>query len=144
MKEPKTIFGKIIAAILSVFISKWPTFVANLWKRVPDELQDKIMLGVRIVERLKTWEGGSFAEFVKHVLDGEVLEDAAELIKEALKNKFGSDNGHDYVGSFYNPDDKLWHTVASDLNREFTGLPYGQSALTTEVAYQAYKRQKAV
>lgn len=146
MKEPKTIFGKIIAALLSVFINNWQSFAEKLWKKIPEDLQDKFTLGVKIVENLKSWVGGPVGAFIVHVIPGDVDEKIREQLIKILHSKFVNQaiNTVDepYVGNFLGPDEKLWHTIASDLNKEITGVSYGQSAITTEVAYQNFKKNK--
>ena len=40
----KTIVGKVIAAILTVFKSNWLTFIVKLWKKVPYELKIELVI----------------------------------------------------------------------------------------------------
>jgi len=137
-----SIFGKVIAAILNIFVSNWESFAAKLWNKIPNELQDKFTLGVKIVEALKTWIGGPFGEFIVHVIPGDLDDKIRDQIIKILESKFVTPTDVDkYVRGFLSPDYKLWHTIAADLNKEITGVSYGQSVVTTEVAYQKYKRQ---
>lgn len=131
MSKPKTIFGKLIAAALSIFISKWPDFVSRLWRKVPDEIQDKITIGVRIVEGLKLFVDSPIADLVTMVIPGDLDDKVKGHLRAVLPvilEKWKSISG-----------EASYHGIATEINSELTGMPYGQSALTTEVAYRAVK-----
>lgn len=133
MSTEKSFFGKIIAAILSVFAENWETFVAKLWRKVPDELQDKVSIGVRIVENLKIVIASPMADVVTSVIPGDLddkLKDYLRILLPKILEKYGS------ITTISN---KTAHNIATDINHDLTGLSYGQAALTTEVAYQNLK-----
>lgn len=134
MSEPKTIFGKIIAGILSVFAEGWKGFVAKAWKKVPDELKDKVSIGVLIVENLKDFVNSPTADLITSIvpgdLDDKVQDYLKELLPKVLKQYHDIDEGYPEITG------KVAHNIATDINYELTQLPYGQVALTTEVAYQ--------
>lgn len=133
MSTEKSFFGKIIAAILSVFAENWETFVAKLWRKVPDELQDKVSIGVRIVENLKVVIDSPMADVVTSIIPGDLddkLKDYLRILLPKILEKYGS------ITSISN---KTAHNIATDINQDLTGLSYGQAALTTEVAYNAMK-----
>lgn len=133
MSTEKSFFGKIIAAILSIFAENWETFVAKLWRKVPDELQDKVSIGVRIVENLKIAINSPLADVVTSIIPGDLddkLKDYLRILLPKILEKYGS------ITSISN---KTAHNIATDINQDLTGLSYGQAALTTEVAYNALK-----
>lgn len=129
MSTEKTIFGKIIAAILSVFAENWQTFVAKLWKKVPDELQDKVSIGVRIVEKLKDIVNSPTADIVTAIIPGDLDDKIKEYLRVLLPKIL------EQYGAITSISNKMAHNIATDINQDLTGLPYGQAALTTEVAY---------
>lgn len=132
MSTEKTIFGKIIAAILSVFAENWQSFVAKLWKKVPDDLQDKVSIGVRIVEKIKDFVNSPTADFITSIIPGD-LDDKIQDYLKVLLPKILAEYGD--ITKINEVSGKLAHNIATDINQELTGLSYGQSALTTEVAY---------
>lgn len=137
----KTVAGKVLQAIWSLFKAKWPMFVARLWNKVPNDLQKEVMLGVKIAENIKTWLGGDMAKFITHVIPGDVDEEIRlRLIK--ILNDIGLVDNAIYSGAFTDHKNRLWHNIATDINQHLTGMSFGQSAITTEVAYQAYKNSK--
>lgn len=132
MKKPKTIFGKAIQAILSIFISNWPSFVSKLWRKVPGELQDKVTIGVRIVEALKRLVDSPVADVITSIIPGDVddkVKDHLRAVLPIILDRWRSISG-----------EASYHGIATEINTEITGMPYGQSALTTEVGYQALKK----
>lgn len=137
MSTQKTIFGKIIAAILNVFAENWETFVAKTWKKVPADLQDKVSIGVTVVELLKKAIDSQAADIITAIIPGHLDDDAKNWLRIFLpqlldKYKVVAGTERVYTSQFY-------HTFATDVTQEATGLSYGQSALTTEVAYQNLK-----
>lgn len=136
MSTEKTIFGKIIAAILSVFAENWQSFVAKLWKKVPDDLQDKVSIGVLVVQKIKDFVNSPTADFITAIIPGNVddkIQDYLKVLLPKILAEYGDITQLEKVSG------KLAHNIATDINQELTGLSYGQSALTTEVAYQNLK-----
>ena len=133
MSTEKSFFGKIIAAILSVFAENWETFVAKLWRKVPDELQDKVSIGVRIVENLKVVIDSPMADVVTSIIPGDLDDKLKEYLRVPLPKIL------EKYGSITTISNKTAHNIATDINQDLTGLSYGQAALTTEVAYQSLK-----
>lgn len=140
MSEEKTIFGKIIAAILSVFASNWESFVAKLWNKVPGELQDKVGLGVHVVELLKKAIDSGAADFVTALIPGDLDDKAKEWLRVFLPKLLDK---YKVLTTEFQPDNEFYHKFATAVNVEATGLSYGQAALTTEVAYQNLVKQVA-
>ncbi|SMC45567.1 hypothetical protein [Pedobacter africanus] len=131
MSTEKTIFGKIIAAILSVFASNWQSFVAKLWTKVPADLQSKIKIGVEVVELFKNLVNSPTADVITAIIPGHYDDDIKEWLRDLLEridlDKYlPSEAGH-------------LHLLATYINKEATGLSFGQASLTTEVAYQNLK-----
>lgn len=133
MSTEKTIFGKIIAAILSVFAENWQSFASKLWNKVPDELQDKVTIGVRIVEKLKDIVNSPTADIITSLIPGDLDDKIQDYLKELLPKIL------EQYGAITSVDARLSHNIATDINKDLTGLSYGQSALTTEIAYQNLK-----
>lgn len=138
MEKQKTIFGKIIAALLSVFAQNWQSFVAKLWKKVPDELQDKVSIGVRIVEKIKDFVNSPTADFLTHLIPGDLDDKVQDYLKELLP-KILAEYGN--ITELNEISGKMAHNIATDINHAITGLSYGQTALTTEIAYQNLKNE---
>lgn len=135
MSQDKTWIGKILASIISVFASNWKSFVAKLFNKIPDELKEKISIGILVVENLKTWLGGDIAKFITHVIPGELDEEIRLKLIDLLDKVMAIDKEIDYLGKFDLNASKS-HSIASEINTELTGLSFGQAALTTEIVYQ--------
>jgi len=137
----KTVLGKVLEAVFNLFKSNWPSFVAKLYDKVPDDVKAKVSIGIMIVENVKTWLGGDTAKFITHVIPGDLDEktrlEAIEVLKKIL------DITDDVIGQgqFINFNGAPSHMMASDINKHLTGLSFGQSALTTEVVYQGFKAE---
>lgn len=135
MENKKTWIGQLLAEIISVFVSKWPSFVKKTYNKIPDELKEKVSIGIKIVEHMKTWMGGDFAKFITHVIPGELDEEIRLKLIDFFDKVLAIDKEVNYLGTF---DLKASHahSIASEINHEITGLPFGQAALTTEIVYQ--------
>jgi len=129
MSTKKTIFGKIIEAILSVFAENWQEFVGKLWRKVPTDLQDKVIIGVDVVNLFKNFVNSPTADIITAIIPGHYDDDIKKWLREFLE-RIDLDK--------YMPDDEgHLHLLATYINKEATGLSFGQASLTTEVAYQS-------
>lgn len=138
MSEKKTWLGKIIADILGTFKSNWPKFVASLWPRVPKELQEKVSLVVSIVENLKKFLDSPLSEVLVSVIPGELDDKLKDKLSDLLGNLL---NKWDETAIEDKSDAIYLHGLGARLTEGLTDLSFGQSALTTEVAYQAFKKE---
>lgn len=138
MSYKKTVVGKILAAIISVFAENWQSFVAKLFNKIPDELKAKISIGIYVVNQVKTWLDGDIAKFLTHVIPGDLDEEIRLNLIEVLNNVLKISNETVGIGGF-NLNSAQSHALASEINQGLTGLSFGQSALTTEVIYQNTK-----
>lgn len=135
MSEKKTWIGKVLAAIIEVFASNWQSFVAKLWKKVPDELQEKVSLAVKIVEAIKVWVESPTADILTAIIPGDLddkLKDWLRLILPVILEKYNVVNQSKLAP-------EASHIIATNITQELTDLSFGQAALTTEVAYQNLK-----
>lgn len=135
MSEKKSWLGQIIADLLETFKSNWPKFVASLWPRVPKELQDKVSIVIRVVENIKNFVDSPAADFVTSVIPGDVDDKVKEWLRKVLADWKVK---QDYILN----DPGHLHLLATHLTSDLTGLSFGQSAITTEVAYQAFKKEQ--
>lgn len=138
MSEQKTWLGRVIAGLLETFKANWPKFVASLWPKVPKELQEKVSLVVSIVENVKKFLDSPLSEVLVSVIPG----DLDDKLKDKLSNLLG-DLLHKWdetaIEDKSNP--VYLHGLGAKLTEGLTDLSFGQSALTTEVAYQAFKKR---
>ena len=137
-EKQKTVVGKILAAIISVFAENWQSFVGKLFNKIPDELKAKISIGIYVVNQAKTWLDGDVAKFLTHVIPGDLDEEIRLKLIEVLNNVLDISNNTVGIGGF-KLNDAQSHSLASEINQGLTGLSFGQSALTTEVVYQNIK-----
>lgn len=129
----KSLIGKAIAAIVALFASNWETFAAKAWNKVPKELQEKFNVGVEVVELLKKFIESPAADIVTALIPGHYDDDVKNWLRHYLPlilADYKDITNSDKLGS------KSAHNIATDINFALTDLPYGQVALTTEVAYQ--------
>lgn len=132
MENQKSWLGKILAGIIELFASNWQSFAAKLFNKIPDELKEKISIGIIIVENIKKFIESPAADFVTAIIPG----DLDDKIKEKLRFILP------IIWEKYNiiSQNKLKaeesHIIATTINKEITGLSFGQTALTTEVVYQ--------
>lgn len=133
--EKKTWLGKLIADLLETFKTKWPDFVASLWPRVPKELQEKVSIVIRVVENIKNFVDSPAADFITTVIPGDVDDKVKDWLRKVLSEWKVK---QDYILN----DPGHLHLLATHLTSDLTGLSFGQSAITTEVAYQAFKKEQ--
>lgn len=134
----KTIVGKVIAAILTVFKSNWLTFIVKLWKKVPDELKIELVKIVDIVERIKSFVDSPGIDLLTAVIPGNADDEIVSWLREKLADIISGLNLLDKHSSEYTSSDL--HNIATLLTMEVTGLSYGQSAITIENAFQNTKK----
>jgi len=128
----KTLVGKILQAVFDLFKSNWQSFAKKLFNKIPDDVVEKITIGIRIVQLFKKFIESPTADLVTAIIPG----DLDDKIKEHLRKYLSTwETLKDYDLTF----DAHKHTLASQINSELTGLSFGQSALTTEVVYQKLK-----
>lgn len=133
MTEKKTIFGKIFQAIIDVFAGNWQSFVAKLWNKVPDDVKEKVNVGIRVVELFKKFVESPTADFITAIIPGDLDDKLKEHLREWFE-KWPELKDHDVNEPSH------MHSLATIINKELTGLSFGQAALTTEVAYQNFKK----
>lgn len=132
MENKKTVIGKVLEAIFSVFKSNWQKFANSLYKKIPKELQDKFSVGVLVVQKLKEFIDSPVADMITAIIPSTVddeIKNWLRLVLPKILEQYGN----------VTKDPKTFHNIATDINKELTGLPYGQVALTTEVVYQNIK-----
>lgn len=131
-EEKKTWLGRLIQSILDVFATKWPDFVTSLWRKVPEELKEKLNLVVEVVNNIKKFVDSPTADLITDIIPGEIddhLKDWLRKVLPIILDKYNVVNQ-----TVLNPEES--HLIATELTKELTGLSFGQSALTIEVAYQ--------
>lgn len=139
----KTIFVKILEAIFGEFKSNWPSFVAKLIDKVPDDVRKKVSIGIKIVDKMKTWLGGDVAKFITHIIPGDIDETLRLSLIAICEKVLDLDKSiNNVTGGEISASSA--HVIASELNAEITGMTFGQSALTTEVVYQDLKKNGEV
>lgn len=130
--QKKTWLGSVLAAIISVFASNWESFTAKAYKKIPDELKEKVSLAVVIVENIKKFIDSPVADAITAIIPGTVDDQIKEKLRvflPVLLDKYNALNQESLK-----PDAS--HIIATEITQELTGLSFGQSALTTEVVYQ--------
>jgi hypothetical protein len=135
MSKKKTILGKVLEAILSIFKENWIGFVAKLWKKIPSDLQEKVLIAIKIVDNLKKFVDSEEADRLTAVIPGELDDALKDFLRKILKDYKISEYDLNFASHA--------HTTATIITQELTGLSFGQSALTTEVAYQAWKKENS-
>jgi len=133
----KTLFGKALEAILSLFKENWFEFITKLWKKIPSELQEKLVDIVEIVERIKTYVDSPVVDFIASVIPGDKDDKVISTLRAILRTIIEELKLIDTPASELKPTDL--HSIATRLTQEVTGLPFGQSAITIENAFQNYK-----
>jgi len=124
----KTLLGKIIAAILAVFISGFPEFVKKVYRKIPDELKEKLAIIIDVVEKVKEFVDSPIADIVTAAIPGNADDEFKEWLRKVLPDIIER-----YKNSTaFNPE----HDMASELTAKLTGVGKGQAAITAEVAYQ--------
>jgi len=133
----KTLFGKALEAILSLFKENWFDFITKLWKKIPSELQEKLVDIVKIVERIKTYVDSPVVDFIASVIPGDKDDKIVSTLRAILRSIIEELKLIDTPASELKATDL--HSIATRLTQEVTGLPFGQSAITIENAFQNYK-----
>jgi len=135
MENQKSWLGQIIADLLEHFKKNWPKFVSSLWPKVPKELQDKVSIVIRVVENIKKFVDSPAADFLTTVIPGDIDDKVKVWLRKVLSEWKVKE---DYILN----DPGHLHLLATHLTSDLTGLSFGQSAITTEVAYQAFKKEQ--
>lgn len=134
MEEKKTIVGKILAAILSVFKENWREFITKLWKKIPVELKTELLNIVDIVNRIKNYVDSPAVDLITYAIPGDKDDKAVAWLRQKLADITSELNLLDKPTGQYSSTDL--HSIATRLTQEVTGLPFGQAAITIENAYQ--------
>jgi hypothetical protein len=141
----KTFIGKILAEILEFFKANWFTFAKKTWKKVPEELKEKVSIGVMIVENIKKIIDSPVVDLITNLIPGELDDKVKDYLRKILPVILESYTELNYSEKYSNmnnytlPDEiksKTLHNIATDITHSLTDMSYGQSALTTEVCYQ--------
>jgi hypothetical protein len=130
MKTPKTIIGKVIAAVLDLFKSNYPQFVAKLWNKIPTDLHNNLILIINVVEEINTCINLPITDMITKLIPGTLDDNAVSwlriLLPKILENYHGIEK---LAGS-----DK--RDIAIQLVKELTGSTTGQAVITAQVAYE--------
>jgi len=133
MGKPQNFLRLIVHKILELFIRNWEGFFIKVWKKVPSKLQDELKMIVKVVENIKRVVDSPVADVITAIIPGEADDRMKEWLREVLPK---------ILEKYYwieksNPD--TFHNIATNLTKELTGMSYGQSAVTIEMAYQNLK-----
>lgn len=127
--EKKTILGKVVEAILSVFKENWTEFISKLWGKIPGDLKDELLDVVGIVNTIKSFVDSPILDVLVKITPTQADDKALEWLREIFtKLRLDSLNVSDLTKTDY-------HNIATLLTEKATGLPYGQSVITIENAY---------
>lgn len=132
MSDKKTWLGQIIADLLETFKTKWPDFFVKIFNKIPDELKEKIAIGIVIVENIKKFIDSPLADIVTSIIPGSVddkIKERLRIILPVILERYNVANQ-----SKLTPEAS--HLIATNINQDLTGLSFGQTALTTEIVYQ--------
>lgn len=130
----KTIAGKVLQAIFSLFKENWVDFILKLWKKVPDEIKVELSTVVNIIERIKSFVDSPAVDLVTYAIPGDKDDKAVAFLRKALNEAISKLRLLDTPTSEYTASDL--HNIGTLMTKEITGLSYGQSAVTIENAYQ--------
>jgi hypothetical protein len=137
MTEKHTILGKALEAIISIFKEGYKSFMVKLFKKLPDELKEKLIDIVDIVERIKTYVDSPAVDLITFAIPGDADDKAVAWLRSILSSVTTELNLLDKPTSEYSASDL--HNIGTLLTKEITGMSYGQSAVTIENAYQNSK-----
>lgn len=141
MSEKKTIVGKVIAAILSVFAENWLSFLIKLWKKVPTELKVELVKIVEIIECIKNLKGIQWTgDLIKAAVQGDDESIETTVYRNALKNAIVDLGLVDKVSNPNNYTSSDLHNIGTLMVMDILGLSYGQAAITIENAFQNTKK----
>ena len=129
----KTIAGKIIAAVISVFKENFTDFVKKLYRKIPDDLQDKIGIIIQVVDNIDWIIKSPAGDVIVDIIPGNIDDEFREWLLDNIPKAMAVVEGLELKGY-----DK--HTIASLLTKQLTGVSFGQAAITTEVVYQNVKK----
>jgi len=138
MENQKGWLGKILASIIELFASNWESFAVKLFKKIPDELKEKISIGIVIVENIKKFIESPAADFLTAIIPGDLddkIKDKLRFILPVIWERYNLANQTKLK-------EEASHIIATNINKEITGLSFGQTVLTTEVAYQNFKKEQ--
>lgn len=138
MENQKGWLGKILASIIELFASNWESFAAKLFKKIPHSLKEKIIIGIVIVENIKKFIESPAADFLTAIIPGDLddkIKDKLRFILPVIWERYNLANQTKLKA-------EASHIIATNINKEITGLSFGQTALTTEVAYQNFKKEQ--
>lgn len=139
MSENKTWLGKVLATLLSVFITNWEVFAEKLWGKVPDPLQEKVNIVIRIVENVKRFVESPGADFITSIIPGNLDDDLKEWLRKMLPVIL--DKVQVVVGNKLTAGQKI--DLAANLTAGITGMEYDQAVITNVGGYKAFKLNQA-
>lgn len=137
--QEKSWLGKVLATVLSIFISNWEQFAEKLWGKVPDPLQDKVNITISIVERLKSIVDGPGADFITSLIPGD-LDDKLKLWLRANLPVI-LEKAKVVTGQPLTFGQKV--EVAAKITAGITGMDEEQAVITNVGGYKAYKLAQA-
>lgn len=130
----KTIAGKLLQAVFSLFKENWVDFILKLWKKVPTEIKIELSAIVEAVERIKSYVDSPAVDLITYAIPGDKDDKAVAFLRNALNESISKLRLLDTPTSEYTASDL--HNIGTLMTKEITGLSYGQSAVTIENAYQ--------
>ena len=134
MSEKKTILGKAVEAILSIFKTNWKEFLVKLWSKVPADLKIELLEIVSLVNLLKKYADltlfDAIVAMTKTEKDNQFLAWARKTL-DKIATEYDIQNT--LVKDLRRGD---WQTIAAETTAEAYNMPYGQAAMTIENAYQ--------
>ena len=134
MNDKKTLVGKLLQEVFDLFKSNWQSFAKKLFNKVPDDVKEKISIGIRVVELFKKFVDSPTADLVTAIIPG----DLDDKIKEQLRKFLSSwDSLENYDMTF----DVHKLSLATTINQELTGFDFDQTVLTTQVVYKGLKEE---
>lgn len=124
----KTLFGRIIAAIVGAFIVGFPDFVKQAYKKIPDELREKLATIIEVVATIQKFVDSPLADIVTAAIPG----NADDQFKTWLRLVLPEIIERYKASTAFNPE----HDIAAELTHRLIGGDKGQAIITTEVVYQ--------
>lgn len=130
MSEKKTILGKVVEAILSIFKENWMDFVKKLWRKIPEDLKEELNNIVGIVNFIKEQVDSPVLDVLVGLSKTDIDDKALAWLREILNDLRLADlKTSDLTKTDY-------HNIGTLLTEKSTGVSYGQAVITIENAYQ--------
>lgn len=132
--EGKGFLKVFVHKILELFIRNWEGLFIKIWKKVPHGLQKELNIIVKVVENIKRVVDSPVADMITAIIPGEADDRMKEWLREVLPKIIATYHARSGI-----KESDCYHNIATNLTKELTGMSYGQSAVTIEMAYQNLK-----